>query len=99
MGKNLQNELWAHPASYIISRSGHGKWEKTGSFRILANYSYAIVSYIEFGNTQFKSISMHWAGQVYNGIYIVFDYIVINCLTREFNMTISLMIIVMTKER
>ena len=49
MGKNLQNELWAMgmsttfeivrtPASYIISRSGHGKWEKTGSFRILANF-------------------------------------------------------------
>ena len=99
MGTSGTFEIVRTPASYIISRSGHGKWEKTGSFRILANYSYAIVSYIEFGNTQFKSISMHWAGQVYNGIYIVFDYIVINCLTREFNMTISLMIIIMTKER
>ena len=71
MGKNLQNELWARPVASKLSEwrpptlflgadTENGK--KTGSFRILANYSYAIVSYIEFGNTQFKSISMHWAG-------------------------------------
>ena len=49
MGNFGQNELWARPvalkfqtpAFYIISRSGLGKWKKTGSVRILANYSNA----------------------------------------------------------
>ena len=54
-----QEEEWMSPP-YICHT--YYEWEKTGSFRILANYSYAIASYIEFGNTQFKSISMHWAG-------------------------------------
>ena len=48
------------PTLFLGADTENGK--KTGSFRILANYSYAIASYIEFGNTQFKSISMHWAG-------------------------------------
>ena len=39
MGTSGNFEIVQRPASYIISRSGHGKWEKTGSFHILANYS------------------------------------------------------------
>ena len=62
MGMSGSFKIVRTPASYIISWMVHRKWEKMGSFRILANYSYAIASYIEFGNTQFKSISMHWAG-------------------------------------
>ena len=38
MGTSGTFEIVRTPASYIISRSGHGKWEKTGSFCILANY-------------------------------------------------------------
>ena len=36
MGSPVPSKL-----SYIISRSGHGKWAKTGSFHISANYSNA----------------------------------------------------------
>ena len=39
MGTSGTFEIVRTPASYIISQSGHGKWEKTGYFRILANYS------------------------------------------------------------
>ena len=41
MGTSGTFEIVRTPASYIISRSGHGKLEKTGSFRILANCSNA----------------------------------------------------------
>ena len=39
MGTSGTFEIVRTPAFYIISRSGHGKWEKTGTFCILANYS------------------------------------------------------------
>ena len=41
MGTSGTFEIVRTPASYIISRSGHGKWQKMGSFCILANYSNA----------------------------------------------------------
>ena len=41
MGTSSSFKIVRTPASYIISRSGHGKLEKTGSFRILANCSNA----------------------------------------------------------
>ena len=41
MGTSGTFEIVRTPASYIVSRSGHGKWVKMGSFRISANYSNA----------------------------------------------------------
>ena len=41
MGTSGTFKIVRTPASYIISRSRHRKWEKTGSFRISANYSNA----------------------------------------------------------
>ena len=39
MGTSGSSKIVRTLASYIISRSGQGKWVKTGCFRISANYS------------------------------------------------------------